>query len=70
MSTHTISPARECIDLTDYAEVAYRRSDLEGGCGEIWDITGPDEQSTVRICEDDGDIVIYLFTNGRAMIEL
>lgn len=58
----------EILELTDYAEVAYRRTDMEAGLGEIWDITLPDEESTVRICDDDGTIRVYLFTGGRAMI--
>lgn len=58
----------EILELTDYMEVAYRRTDMEGGIGEIWDITLADEQSTVRICDDDGTIRVYLFTGGRAQI--
>lgn len=67
MSTQT-SYISEILDLTEYAEVAYRRTDLECGLGEMWDITAPDEQSTVRICDDDGTIRVYLFTGGRAQI--
>ena len=67
--TKTISHIEEVLELTDYAEVAYRRPELEGGLGEIWDITLPDEQTTIRICEDDGTIYVYVFVNGRAQIE-
>lgn len=63
------SHIQDCIELTDYAEVSYPRPDLAGGCGEIWDITLPDEQTTIRVCDDDGQISIYLFTGGRAQIE-
>ena len=66
--TKTMSHIEEVLDLTDYAEVAYRRTELEGGLGEIWDITLPDEQTTIRICQDDGTIYVYVFVNGRAMI--
>lgn len=63
------SHIQECIELTDYAEVAYPRPDLAGGCDEIWDITLPDEETTIRVCDDDGQISVYLFTGGRAQIE-
>ena len=66
--TKTISHIEEVLELTDYAEVAYRRTELEGGLGEIWDITLPDEK-TIRICEDDMTIYVYAFVNGRAQIE-
>jgi hypothetical protein len=60
------SAIEEIIELSDYSEVAYRRI----GFGmETWDITSPDDEATVRICDDDGQIEVYLFTNGRAMIE-
>lgn len=65
--TKTISHVEEILELTDYAEVAYRRTDMEGGFGEIWDITLPDEQTTIRICQDDLTIYLYVFINGRAM---
>lgn len=64
----TISHIQEVLELTDYAEVAYRRPELEGGLGEIWDITLPDEQTTIRICENDGTINVLTFINGRAML--
>lgn len=67
MSTQT-SYITEILDLTDYAEVAYRRTDMEGGLGEIWDITLPDDESTVRVCDDDGTIRVYLFTGGKAQL--
>lgn len=67
--TTTISHIQEVLELTDYAEVAYRRPELEGGLGEIWDITLPDEQTTIRIVNDDGTIYVYVFVNGRAQIE-
>lgn len=60
------SAIEEILELSDYSEVAYRRI----GFGmETWDITTPDECATIRICDDDGEINIYLLTNGRAMIE-
>lgn len=64
-----ISPIREILDITEYSEVAYRRTDLECGLGEMWDITTPDEQTTIRLCDNDGQIELYLFTGGRAQIE-
>ena len=67
--TKTISHIEEVLELTDYAEVAYRRTELEGRRCEIWDITLPDEQTTIRIREDDGTIYVYVFVNGRAQIE-
>jgi hypothetical protein len=64
--TTTMSSIEEILEHSDYSEVAYRRI----GFGmETWDITGPDEDATVRICDNDGQIEVYLFTNGRAMIE-
>lgn len=69
-ASKTMSHIEEVLDLTDYAEVAYRRTELEGWpLGEIWDITLPDEQTTIRICEDDMTIYVYVFVNGRAQIE-
>ena len=67
--TKTMSHIEEVLDLTDYAEVAYRRPELEGGLGEIWDITLPDEQTTIRLVNNDGTIYVYVFVNGRAQIE-
>lgn len=67
--TTTISHIQEALELTDYAEVAYRRLELEGGLGEIWDITLPDEQTTIRLVDHDGTIYVYVFVNGRAQIE-
>lgn len=64
-----ISHIQEVLELTDYAEVAYRRPELEGGLGEIWDIELPDGQTLIRICQDDGTIYLYVFVNGRARIE-
>ncbi len=66
--TTTTSYVSEILDLTDYAEVAYRRPELEGGLGEIWDITLPDEDTTVRIADSGDTIHVYLFTGGRAQI--
>ena len=63
--TKTISHIEEVLELTDYAEVAYRRTELEGRRCEIWDITLPDEQTTIRIREDDGTIYVYVLVNGR-----
>lgn len=65
-SNAKLSYIEECLAESDYSEVAYRRI----GMGlEMWDITGPDEEATIRIVDNDGQIEIYLFTNGRAMIE-
>lgn len=64
--TTKMSYIEECLAESDYSEVAYRRI----GFGyETWDITGPDEDATVRLCDNDGQIELYLFTGGRAMIE-
>lgn len=62
------SHAQDCIELTDYAEVARRRTELEGGIGEIWDIATPDGSTTIRIAEDDATVHLYVFTGGRAQI--
>jgi hypothetical protein len=67
--TKTMSHIEEIIDIASLSEVAYRRPELEGGLGQMWDITLPDEESTIRLIDDDGDVVIYLFTGGRAQIE-
>ena len=65
MTTKT-SYIEEILEQSDYSEVAYRRI----GFGiETWDITGPDEDATVRIADDDGLIVVTLLTNGKAMVE-
>lgn len=69
MSTTTQSHIEEILDIAGLAEVAYPRPDLAGGCGEMWDITLPDEQTTIRLIDDDGQVVVYLFTGGRAQIE-
>lgn len=62
----TVSHIQECLELSDYSEVAYRRI----GFGmETWDITLPDEETTIRVCDDDGLIVVYVFSGGRAQIE-
>lgn len=64
--TTTLSHIEEIIELSDYSEVAYRRI----GFGyETWSITSPDEDVTVQISDDDGNIIVYLFTGGRAQIE-
>lgn len=56
----------EILEESDYSEVAYRRI----GMGmEMWDITGPDEDATIRIVDNDGQIDVYLFTGGKAQIE-
>lgn len=67
--TKTMSHIEEIIDIAGLSEVAYRRTELEGGLGQMWDITLPDEQTTIRLIDDDGTVVIYLFTGGRAQIE-
>ena len=61
-----ITYLQECLAESEYSEVAYRRIGLGV---EAWDITSPDDEATVRICDNDGQIEVYLFTNGRAMIE-
>lgn len=66
MSTTTASYIEEILEYSDYSEVAYRRI----GFGlETWDITGPDEDATIRIADDDGLIIVTLLTGGRAMLE-
>lgn len=64
----TASQIEDILDIAELSEVAYRRTELEGGLGQIWDITLPDEQTTVRLCEDDMTLYLYVFTGGRAMI--
>lgn len=59
--SYGMSHITECLELTDYAEVANLRDDLADGLGEIWDITTPAETATIRIAEDDGQIYIYVF---------
>lgn len=69
--TKTMSHTEEILDIADLTEVAYPRPDLAGGCGDMWDITLPDEETTIRLLDRDraGDIDIYVFTEGRAQIE-
>lgn len=59
----------DILDAAGLTDVAYRRTDLEYGHGEFWDITLPDEDTTIRLIDDDGQIHVYLFTGGRAQIE-
>lgn len=73
------SHIQDCIELTDYAARwwaspassapwrCHPRPDLTG-YDEIWDITLPEEETTIRVCDDDGQITVYLFT-GPAQIE-
>lgn len=66
MSTTTASYIEEILDHSNVGEVAYRRI----GFGlETWDIAAPDEDVTIRISDDDGLIIVTLFTGGRAMLE-
>ncbi len=67
--TTTMSHIEEILDIAGLSEVAYPRPELAGGCGDMWDITLPDEETTIRLIDDDGDVVVYLFTGGRAQIE-
>ena len=67
--TTTTSYIEEILDIAGIAAVAYRRTDMEGGLGEIWDITAPDDSATVRVIDNDGQIDVYLFTGGRAQLE-
>lgn len=66
--TTTLSTIEEVLDIAGLSEVAYRRTDRECGYGQVWDITLPDEQTTVRVADDDGQIFIIALTNG-AMLE-
>lgn len=63
------SNIEEALDIAGLGEVAYRRTELEGGLGEIWDITLPDEQTTIRVGDDDGLVFLYVFTGGGAQID-
>jgi hypothetical protein len=60
-----ITYLQECLAESEYSEVAYRRIGLGV---EAWDITSPDEDVTVRLCDNDGQIEVYLFTGGKAQI--
>lgn len=60
------STITEILEVAELIEVAYPRPELAGGYGEIWDITLPDEQTTIRLVDDDGVVVLYVFTGGRA----
>ena len=68
-NTTALSHIEEILDIAGLSEVAYRRAELEGGLGQMWDITLPDEETTIRLIDDDGQVVVYLFTGGRAQIE-
>lgn len=65
----TVSHVEEILDIAGLSEVAYPRPEMAGGCGEIWDITLPDEETTIRVCDWEGVVDVYLFTGGRAQIE-
>ena len=69
--TKTMSNAEEILDIAGLSEVSYRRPELERAdwakC--VWDITLPDEETTIRLIDDDGQVVVYLFTGGRSQIE-
>ena len=66
--TKTTSHIEEILDIAGLSEVAYPRPDLAPHL-DMWDITTPDEDTTIRILNDDGDVIVYLFTGGRAQIE-
>lgn len=66
--TTTTSPITDILDIAGLFEVSNRRTDLEGGYGEMWDITLPDEQTTIRVCDNDGQIWVIAFTGGHAQI--
>ena len=67
--TAKTSDITDALDFAGLAELAYRRTDREGGyLSEVWDITLPDEETTVRLCDDDGQIILIVFTGGRAML--
>lgn len=66
--TATMSHTQEILDIAGLSEVAYPRLDLAPHM-DMWDITLPDEETTIRVLDDDGEIVVYLFTGGRAQIE-
>jgi hypothetical protein len=68
-TTSTQTTVEEILDIAGLSEVAYPRPELTGGSCEMWDITLPDEETTIRLIDDDGQVVIYLFTGGRAQIE-
>lgn len=67
-TSKSASQITEALDFAGLSEVAYRRTELEGGIGEIWDITLPDEDTTVRVCEDDASVHVIVFTGGRAQL--
>lgn len=64
--TATLSHIEEILDIAGLTDVAYERADFNI---PAWDITLPDEETTIRVCDDDGQIEVYLFTGGRAQIE-
>lgn len=65
----TMTHIEEVLDIAGLSEVAYARPELAGGLGEIWDITLPNEETTIRLCHTDGEVDLYIFTGGRAQIE-
>jgi hypothetical protein len=66
--TKTTSHIEEILDIAGLSEVAFPRLDLAPHM-DMWDIALPDEDATVRILDDDGQVTVYLFTGGRAQIE-
>lgn len=64
-----ISNIEEALSIAGLSEVAYKRPELAGGLGEIWDILLPDEGTTIRGCDYAGRIDVYVFTGGKAQIE-
>lgn len=66
--TKAISHIEEILDIAGLSEVAHPRQDLAPHM-DMWDITLPDDETTLRILNDDGDVIVYLFTGGRAQIE-
>lgn len=66
--TKTMSHISEILDIAGLVEVAYRRTDIECGLGEMWDITLPDAETTIRVYDNDGRIELIAFTGGRAQL--
>jgi hypothetical protein len=66
--TTTTSTIEDVLYIAGFTEVAHPRIDIAPHMN-IWDITLPDEQTIIRLCDDDGYIIMYAITGGRAMIE-
>jgi hypothetical protein len=68
-TTSTQTTVEEILDIAGLSEVAYCVSRRSPGYLDIWEVTLPDEQTTIRLIDDDGEIVVYVFIGGRAQIE-